>query len=865
MSTPRGALQFEAAIARGLTDYVGREHELEQLQRALSEARTALRVVDVVGEPGMGKSRLLHEFRQRLAKGGVFVLSGSCAPDGQGTPFFPFIEIVRSSFQLAPGEPQADVRRKLELGLTALGALSEQNLGLLQNLLGLGAPEHSLWGLDGVLIGSRTRDLLKQLLEIRCGLTPVAMFIEDLHWSDSASQELFATIFGGDLGKRLLVVHTRRPEYLPPWRDRSSTTSLELRPLAAGEIERLVKARIRTESLPEDLARLVVEKAEGNALFAEEVVAFLSERGAIRVEASGVEFDSGTVSAALPASVESLLAARVDRLSPQDRTLLQVASAIGRRFDSELLRAAAGRREDLADRLAACEALGLVLPNERTGDYAFKHALVRDALYNSLLKEERARLHLKIAEAIEMRGGNRLWEVAEALAHHYRQTDRADKAFSYLATAGAKSMRVYSLGEAEAYFVAAIALLEDNAACASDAALADLLADYTLLLNTVLKFNEAIRIVERHTARLDRIGDSRQSLLIRTQRVSALLWTTRFREAAAAQKMVRAMADRLGDAKTRAYALASEIHTSTMIAPKTLSDFEAVSREAIAAASSTDDVYIQCWTQFVVGWEEIHRGRTLHARAAASELMAVGRSLNDPRSTAMGLALLTWIALGTDDHAEALRCSEEAIKLALTPFDSLGTLNGKGVALVLLGRVDEGEAILREFRTRCAENGWLLHLSGSEPGWAVLMILHGRIWQGIRWLESKIALREQEGHRTGADWYRLILCDVYLEIIGGKKKPPFATMLANLPTLLYVFVTASSKITGLINHVRKNPHLDPAGHHVARTEMLLGLLYKIKRKRALAFRHLAEARRLAAAFGPSPMLARIDAALIELQ
>ena len=172
-----------------------------------------------------------------------------------------------------------------------------------------------------------------------------------------------------------------------------------------------------------------------------------------------MEFDASAVAAAFPASVQSLLTARVDRLAPKDRALLQAASVIGRRFDPQLLGAAVGET-DIDARLAAMQALDLIRRESKSSDYAFKHALVRDALYQSLLSEPRKSLHLKIAEEIERRSGNRLTEVAEVLAHHYSQTDRGDKAFTYLSMAGSKSLSVYSLDEASAHFTAALALLD---------------------------------------------------------------------------------------------------------------------------------------------------------------------------------------------------------------------------------------------------------------------------------------------------------------------------------------------------------------------------------------------------------------------
>ena len=211
----RGVTRFEAAVSRGLGAFVGRERELEVLERGLDNARTQLCVLDLVAEPGMGKSRLLYEFRKRIGKESAFVLSGSCSSDGQQTPFLPFVEVVRGSFQVSAGEAEKEVARNLEMGLTALGQQSNRNLGLLLHLLGLTVPDGALAGLDGVLTGLRTRELLQQLLAARCRLSPVVMFIEDLHWLDSASEELLSRIIDSEAKLRLLLLTTRRPEYAP--------------------------------------------------------------------------------------------------------------------------------------------------------------------------------------------------------------------------------------------------------------------------------------------------------------------------------------------------------------------------------------------------------------------------------------------------------------------------------------------------------------------------------------------------------------------------------------------------------------------------------------------------------------------------
>ena len=634
-----------------------------------------------------------------------------------------------------------------------------------------------------------------------------------------------------------------------------------LEPLPTGEICRLVQARLGVEALPEALARQVTEKADGNPLFAEEIVSFLTERGILRTTEGTLDYDASAVAAALPGSVQSLLTARVDRLAPKDRTLLQAASVVGRRFDPELLIVAVNE-SDIDARLAAMQALDLIRRESKSSDYVFKHALVRDALYQSLLTGPRAALHLKIAEEIERRSGNRLTEVAEVLAHHYGQTDYADKAFAYLSMAGSKSLSVYSLDEAATHFAAALATLDKNSDCASDDQVAEFLVSYTLLLNISRQLKVLIDLLKRYLARIERLGDDPRGVLIRHQYVVALIWNAGYREAATVQRETSSIAERLGDSRSRAYSLAGEIHVSS-VTMLPLHELETLKRDAINAASDTADAYIQSWTRFVIGWEEFILGRVNDARDSAHELMQVGRLLNDPRSTGLGLALLTWIALVCDSYLEALDYSEQSLTVAVTPWDRNAATLGKGCALVLLRRTEEGAKLLEDDRRRCLADGDLYSLTASDGILAVCRALQGNIGQGIRLLEEGILRREKEGLPV-ADWYRLFLCEVYLLIIGGNEKLPFATLLKNLRILLKVMATASSRIRALMTRVLENPRFDPDGHHVGHAKMILGLLYKIKKKRALALEHLTEAKRILSQFGQTPMLARVDAALAEL-
>jgi hypothetical protein len=744
--------------------------------------------------------------------------------------------------------------------LSILGLHSPRNLGLLLHLLGLKVPEDALAGLDGVLIGLRTRELLQRLLEARCELSLVIMIVEDLHWIDSVSEELLSKILESDAKLRLLLLTTRRLEYVPPWFDRLVVTKLPLEPLPVGDMRRLVQARLGVDVVPEPLAQQVTQKAEGNPLFAEEIVSYLTQQGIIHTT---IDFDPSALATVLPVSVQSLLTARVDRLTPRDRALLQAASVIGRRFEPRLL-AAMVSETDIDARLGAMQALDLVRLDGKSGDYSFKHALVRDALYQSLLSDARRVLHAKAAQEIERRSGNRQVEVAEVLAHHYSQTKHVDKAFAYLAMAGSKSLGVYSLDEAATHLKAALTLLDNNSDCASDDQVADFLVSYALLLNYNDQVKLAIEVIERYLARVDRLGDDARLVVIRFFYVFALVFNARYRDALAVQRETSPKAERLGDSRSKAYSLAGAIFASTMTAPEPLDKFEIVKREAIEAAADTDDIYIQIMTRIAIGWDELHRGLITDARDSARESIHIGRKLGDPRSTGNGLAILTWIALMSGSYAEAVDYSEQALSVAIAPQDRNTALIGKGSALVLLRQIGAGMELLEPQRSRCVVDGDLYRLVGTNAPTAVCKVLQGDIGGGLRLLEKAIARNEKQGYRGAADWDRLHLCEVYLQILGGNEKPPFLVLFKNLPFLIKVRVTAPSRIRSLMARFLENPQFHPSGQFAGRAQMTLGLLCKMQKKRALAVQHLTEAKRILSGFGETPIYARLNAALAEL-
>ena len=858
-----GVGRFDDSMRRGLSPFVGRGPALELLEARLAAIGQGLRVVDIVADAGIGKSRLVHEFGQRAKKENIFVLSGSCFADGQQTAFLPFIDVVRRAFRITEGEP--DIQHKLADAVAALGLDPALCVPLLLNLLGVKLPEGALEGLDGVLVGLRTRDVLQGILRARCRQGPVVIIIEDMQWIDSASEDLLAKTIVRFANLPLLLVCTRRPEYRPPWLNDASVTPLPVPPLAARDIADIVKSRLGGAGIPDHLLRLVERKAEGNPLFAEEIVSYLSDRKAVQRVDGAVEFDPAKAEEWLPASVQSMVVGRVDRLSAAQKALLQAASVVGRRFAPDLIAAAAGITGDVPAMLEALVEKDLVqrLPTHDTIEYSFKHALTEEGLYRSLLSPQRSALHLRIAEELERRNDNRLAEVAESLAHHFAQTNRPEKSFRYLALAGAKSLGIYSLDEAEAHFEAAMDVLERAPQCAGDEAVANLLVDYVHLLSLKHKLRELVATIDRHMPRLERLGHDAKSVVILHHYTFALIWLGRFAEAQAAEARATALADHVGDDRSRAYALAGRILVGTVVAPIAGDKMAELGAAAAAAAARSGDRHIKSWISFVRAWEQVHRGHMDRAHAFAQELMAVGRTESDPRPTGLALWLLARLALASEEYGAALAYAEECLRVALTPFDKGTATQLKAMSLVMLRRVKEGSALLESFRRDCVANGWQYHMFGSDGVWGISLVLRGHIARGVRWIEKCIAERDAAGPRIVADFNRAVLCQFYLDILQGGQRPPLGVLLRNLPFLIVAKLTAARRIEHMTALIAQNPQFDTAGFYYARINLIQGLLYKATRQRELARRHLAQARQIAQRYGGG-ILTRIDAALADL-
>jgi tetratricopeptide (TPR) repeat protein len=698
--------------------------------------------------------------------------------------------------------------------------------------------------LDSVLIGLRTRDLLLRLLHERSQTMRVAVLLEDLHWIDRASEELLTRVIT-EATLPLLIVNTFRPEYQPPWAGQHGIFRLGLEPLLAADIAQIAEARLSSCEGSQPVARVIADKAEGNPLFAEEIANFIVDQAALNLEARSTSLPN-----TMPASLQLLLTARVHRLAPADSALLQAASVIGRRFSADLLAAVTHSAVDLGPRLSAMLATDLIRAGTRSGEFVFKHALVRDALYESLLVTARADLHLKIAMEIERRVAARPIEAAETLAHHYVKTSRIDKAVG-------KSLGIYSLNEAEKFLRQALTLSRSQHPGDLDEHSLDIIADLTKVLTQSFKTHDIVVLVEPEIAAIEKCDDHPQASIILYFYGFALFFMCRFAEGRRIQDRALEIAYRHDNSRAKAYAAAGLMFSSTATEPLSPKDFQRIAQIARGEAQRANDVHVFGSAAMSIAWNHLCRGLVRDAAEWAERLLQYGRERRDPRLTAIGLWLLAWHDLLIEDYASALIHSEECIAVASTQMDRMMACLTIAIAQIMSGEVARGEELIRRVRHEADENHCLYLRTGCDGPLGVAMVLSGHFKQGLSWLEAFVS---EYGNVAGADLGRLMLAEIYVALLV-ERRPPLRVLVRNLPAFIKARIKASREAERLLKIALQSPQFSERGVFRARIEFNLGLLHKARNQSPLAREHFERARLAASEQKAVIILAKIDAAL----
>jgi class 3 adenylate cyclase/tetratricopeptide (TPR) repeat protein len=705
--------RLQAATARGLTRFVGRNAEVEQLARALEQARGGHgQLVATVGEPGVGKSRLFHEFTHSHRIQDWLILESGSVSYGKATSYLPVADLLKAYFKVHDRDTHREVREKITGKLFTLDRALEPILPALLALLDVPVDDAQWQILDPPQRRQRTLDGVKRLLLREGQLQPLLVIFEDLHWIDSETQAFLDSLVESLPTTRLLLLVNYRPEYQHGWGSKTYYTQLRLDALPPESANELLLALLGTDPTVEPLKPLLIARTGGNPLFLEESVRTLLEtlvlagkRGAHRLARPFDAID-------MPATVQAILASRIDRLAPEDKRLLQTASVLGKDVPFALLLAVAElAEEDLRSGLGRLQRAEFLYETSLFPEleYTFKHALTHEVAYGTLLQEHRRALHARIVEAVERLYPERLLEHTERLAHHAVRGEAWPKAVAYCRHAATRAADRSAMSEHGAYVDQALAALGH---LGRDREVLEQTVDVRLMRHSSLfaqgEPEQLVRWLAETLGLAEALGDSYRLAKTTAQMGNALWFAGHNVKGLEASRSALAIAERLGarDIQIRAMLDIGQISRS-------IGDY----REGVAVLERAmellgGDLGLQRLSAVIYPFVSVHNtlsnclvelGEFDRAKAATSEALRFAEMKRHLGSVMMARGGTGFVLLTRGAFLEAIPWLERAVEISRQPgLASFYAVIGArlGLAYARAGRFADAFTVLNEARER---------------------------------------------------------------------------------------------------------------------------------------------------------------------
>jgi transcriptional regulator with AAA-type ATPase domain/tetratricopeptide (TPR) repeat protein len=641
--------------ARATSPFVSRERELGMLEHLLEQVEHGRsQTVLLAGDAGIGKTRLLDEFRRRT-RGRAAWLQGSAVSFGNALPFHPLIDLLKRAFAVRPDDSDETIAARVHAALAPLGESVERSAPFLRTLLAAAGTDPALAQLDPKLRRAGMFEAIAQFLTASSRSRPVVVVLEDLQWMDQATGEFLTEMVERLMSGRILLCVTHRTGDALPSGPLSFGTQIALANVSPADSAAIASALLGVERLSPGLQRLLDEKTDGNPFFIEEVLRSLQEDDLIVRDGNEAGLRPGVGGIEVPDRLQDVLLGRIERLDAGAREVLRVAAVCGREFPRRVLERVIDDSRSLDDRLRTLRAAELIY-NARVWPeavHAFKHALTQEVAYDAQSDRERRDLHARIAAAMEEVYADRLPEHAGVLAHHYLRAERWDKAFEYLQNAAEQAERSFAVGES-------LALYDD-----------------------------AVRAAERAGG-----GVADPATLINIYEARARLYfvTSDFERSAAEGERILPLARLTGNRGKEAEALATIAWASLWGR-----QFDAAirySRDAIAVAEPAGALAVQGRAYYTVGFARAVIGEQADSQVALDKALTFSRAAGDRVYQSLALSAAGLLRNWTGDYAEAARLQEEGRMVAeerglLLPLLFSCFLRG----LTLTGKGDYDEAL----------------------------------------------------------------------------------------------------------------------------------------------------------------------------
>jgi class 3 adenylate cyclase/tetratricopeptide (TPR) repeat protein len=726
--------RLERGRGAALSPLIGRRAELGALASAFARMRAGETLcAHLVGEPGIGKSRLAHEFL-RQTRDAAALLAGHCAAHGGSTAFFPFIDLLRRSYLEAAGAADGAA---LRMRLAADGLHPERHVPYLLKLLDVEDPEKA--ALEHDLIGVRTQEALIRLVVEHGRIRPTILFINDLHWIDERSTAVLEALIRDPARQGLLVLCTFRRRYKPPWQEHPGVEDIRLEPLSTQESLELFRSRGASGDDPA-LAD-IVERAGGNPLFLEELARHVTEaaRGA-------VEGRSQTI----PETLAGLLMQRVDSVSPAARRHAETASVAGRVFEAALL--GDGPEAAVATALAELEAGGLIVADgRRAGVYRFRHALVQEVIYGSLLEADRRRLHRQVGERLRARRAGREAEVAEDLARHFDAAGETKAAARYAFMAGEKALGLFALRDASTWFGMCLALTPDDGGPGTDLLMARAIVNQTQVLCWNGDFPGMMGLAQSHLPRIRALGEMVEASRALTWIGEGYMHVGRLEEARAELERALELGRAIDDEMSVGYASGELLWLDTITGGRERIETLPGRCDALEAiAARLGDNYLALLARYARWASATQRGELAAALEAARGLSAFGERTGYPPALCWGACMRADAEARAGNLVEAERAARVGQAAAACEFDRLMAELALGMTLAAVGRTEAGLELLARAPWRTDRIGALYFGYAGDIAYGRALCEAGELERGLAWLRDGVEHFERIGNQRAA-------------------------------------------------------------------------------------------------------------------
>ena len=846
VSAVRSRLQL--AAARGLSLFVGRDAEFEQLRRTLEQAgRGRGQVLAIVGEPGVGKSRLTFELTHSHRVEGWRVLEAGASSHGQATSYLPVSTALRRDFDLGERDTYEDVREKIRTRLFRLGENLWPAAPAFEGLLGVPVEDARWPRLEPRQRRQHTLAALRQLILRETEIQPLLLLVEDLHWIDAETQAWLDGLVDGLPAARLLLVVTYRPEYQHGWGSRTYYTQLRVDPLPRQGAEDLLQALLGADGELASLRALLIQRTDGNPFFLEESVRTLVETKALVGERGAYRLAQALDSVQVPVTVQAILASRIDRLPAAEKQLLQSAAVIGKDVPFSLLHAVTGEtEEDVRRQLALLQSAEFLYETRLIPDssYTFKHALTQEVAYGSLLTDRRRAIHARIVEEIERLQADRLVEQLERLTHHALRAELWDKALLYGRQAGAKATARWALREAASHLEQALAASKH---LSQTRHVIEQGIDVRLDLRSTIHFlgevERGMTLMREAESLAERLGDQRRSGMISLS-LGIGLWMLGYSDQAQesldrALPIVEATDD--GLVKLRARGLAGYLHHDRghyRQAAAALREVLSPLETAGASSSTLGLAPTMATLTNYLGWSLAELGEFPEATRWTEESLRLAEAVENPfmlMTACMGVGM---VHLRQGNAAAAVPPLEHGLQICHTfGFTALvfhGIAASLGAAYALANRTAEAIPLLRTVADQAGSMKLISdHLLGAIP-LAQVWLSTGRIEDAARLGKQSLDLARQHRQR-GHEVYALrLLGDVAArrDLAGGQEAEAHYRGALELARELGMRPLSAHSHAGLARLYRRTGQRTEADEHFSMATTLyrdMGMTYCLER------------------------------------